>query len=176
MKKVARWEEIVDGRFEKGFIIAGPLGCIYNYIWPRGKPSGLTRVGRSMSLPGPDGRAQARSWLMRTIGSEEGGRGFGAGDEGLRPLDGRSTSRGIQNKRSRPLLSSASTSSGLDSRSGNPSISRRVGRASRLGSKGALLSRPLSGLVDIAAPTVMKVPPETPSHGGIPDRPPLSPF
>jgi hypothetical protein len=46
--------------------------------------------------------------------------------------------------------SSSSTSSGLDSRSGNPSISHRVGRSSRLDSKGALPSEPLSGLVDIA--------------------------
>ena len=97
---------------------------------------------------------------VEDTGSGAGGGGFGAGDEGL---GGLSTSGGIQNKRSRPLLSSSSfTSSGLDSRSGNPSISRRVGRSSRLGSKGALLSGSLSGLVDIArgvtALTVMVVP------------------
>jgi hypothetical protein len=99
-------------------------------------------------------------------GSEAGDGGFGAEDEGLRSLDGLSTSGGIQNKRLRLLLlssSSSSTFSRLDSRSGNPSISCRVGKSSRLGSKGALLSGPLSGLVDIArgvtASTVMVVPP-----------------
>jgi hypothetical protein len=85
------------------------------------------------------------------------------GDEGLKLLGGLSTSGGIQNKRSRPLSSSSSTTSGLDSRSGNPSISRKVGRSSRLGSNGGLLSGLLSGLVDIArgvtAATVMVVPP-----------------
>jgi hypothetical protein len=95
-------------------------------------------------------------------GSEGGGGGFGAGDEGLRPLGGFSISGSIQNKRLRPSSSSSSISSGLDSRSGNPSISRRVGRSSRLGSKGALSSGSLSWLVDIAggvtAPIVMVVP------------------
>jgi hypothetical protein len=100
----------------------------------------------------------------RGHGSEAGGGGFRTGDEGLRPLGRLSMSRGIQNKRLRPLSSSSSsTSSGLDSRSGNPSISRRVGRSSRLGSKGALPSGPFSGLVDIARgvtePIVMVVPP-----------------
>jgi hypothetical protein len=96
-------------------------------------------------------------------GSEAGGGGFRAGDEGLRPLGRLSTSGSIQKKRSKPLSSSSSTFSGLDSRSGNPGISRRVGRSSRLGGKGALLSGPLSGLIDIArgvaALTVIVVPP-----------------
>jgi hypothetical protein len=51
---------------------------------------------------------------------------------------------------------------GLDFRSGNPSISRRVGRSLGLDSKDALLSGPLSGHVDIVggitAFTVMIVP------------------
>jgi hypothetical protein len=95
-------------------------------------------------------------------GRRLGGGGFRAGDEGLRLLDGLSTSEGIQNKFSRPLLLSSSISSGLDSRPGNPNISRRVGRSSRLG-KNALFSGPLSGLADIVrgitALTVMVVPP-----------------
>jgi hypothetical protein len=58
-------------------------------------------------------------------GSEAGDGGFEAEYEGLRPLDGLSTSGRIQNKRSRPSSSSSFTSSGLDSQSGNLSISRR---------------------------------------------------
>jgi hypothetical protein len=124
----------------------------------RGSGAGVGDTGSGAEAEDTDSRAEADD-----TGSEAGGGGFGAEDEGLRPLDRLSTSGGIQNKRSRPLLSSSSTPSGLDSRSGNPSISCRVGKSSRLGSKGALLSGPLSGLVDIAkgitASTVMVVPP-----------------
>jgi hypothetical protein len=82
-------------------------------------------------------------------GCEAGDGGLGAEDEGLRPLDGLSTSGGIQNKLLKPLLSSSSIFSGLDFRSSNPSISRRVGKLSRLDSKGALLSGLLSGFLNI---------------------------
>ena len=88
-------------------------------------------------------------------GQWDGGSGVGVGTQALTP-------GGIQNKRSRPLLPSSSTSSGLDSRSGNPSISHRVERSSRLGSEGGPFSGLLSALIDIArggkAPTVMVVP------------------
>jgi hypothetical protein len=110
----------------------------------RGSGAGVGDTGSGAEAEDTDSRAEADD-----TGSEAGGGGFGAEDEGLRPLDGLSTSRGIQNKRLRPLSSSSSsssTSSELDSRSSNPSISRRVGKSSRLGSKGTLLS----GLVDIA--------------------------
>jgi hypothetical protein len=79
-------------------------------------------------------------------GSEAGGGGFGAGDEGLRPRGGLSTSKGSKTNaqgccRRRP------PPQGLDSRSGNPNISRRVGRSSRLSSKGtATLRATLRGL------------------------------
>ena len=54
------------GCFEKGLIMAGPLGYIYTIFGLEASLGGPTLAGRSISLAGPDGGAQARSSLVRT--------------------------------------------------------------------------------------------------------------
>jgi hypothetical protein len=63
IKRGARWKKSsIDGRFEKGLIMAKALGYIYTILGLEASLAGLPRASRSIKLA----RAQAQSSLMRT--------------------------------------------------------------------------------------------------------------